>query len=768
MPSPTTNRKLRLLLTLTVVALVALALWLYDFLQPGTWRYYTDGHSTRQLARDVTPRPVLWEKAQPLAGDEIVPSEDIQEPAIAPDGTRMIFTRGATAGNADLYLAHWDGRHWNGAEPMRALNSKFNERSPAFSRDSQYLYFSTDRPGGLGGYDVWIARWDGAEYAWPQPLDRMVNSPFDEFSPSPAADDKQLYFSSNRPSKPLTKEDDKLSHKQLREKYARTDFDVFAANRFPVGYTNRTVERATSLLYSLRQAALTDPVVMEKLGGSKDSEMAVNRALQWLAANQETNGHWSITRSGGQPGHDVATTAFALLAFYGHGERHDQPCQYRDTVTRGLRWLLAKQNKLTGDLRETQDGRGKERNGNAMYDQGIATLALTEAYGVTKDPDLFDAAQSAIYFLADAQHKAQGGWRYVPEPADTDLSVSGWVIMALESAQMSGVHVSPKTLTGVRKFLKSVATGAQGGHYAYMPGNERSTAAMTAVGFFCSQLMGLPANTPRAFESGAFLMNTPLTSDDVYYSYYGTLAAYQNQGPSWRAWNKALQTKILAAQSADGSWSAGGQFGSQMGRVITTSLLALSLEAHYRYTPLYGLGFEPAKNPAQFSTLALDQLPPVPEYDRARPLRELNSSADERYVSASSHGDFLFVASNRAGGYGGFDLYRARLSGDDAGAPVNLGPAINSAADDTTPCANMAGFQVVFSSNRGAAKDRYQLLSATSRIVSQRYHYTRPDLAWVWENQRTPLLFALVGLLVLGTGVTRICLQQRATRKDHA
>ena len=729
-----------------LLAVVALLVWLYGFLRPTTWRYYTDDISTRRLVKDVKPRLVLWEKAAPLSGGINTPAEDIQEPAISPDGTKLAFTHGLAAGNADLFIAHWDGQAWVQAEPLRALNSKFNERSPAFSRDGQQLFFSTDRPGGMGGYDLWVARWDGAEYAWPEPLPNLVNSPFDDLAPQPSADDRKLYFSSNRPRTPLTKADDKLALKDLRRKYAGTDYDIFAADCFPAGYTNRAVERAMSLLYSLRQGALSDPTVMEKLGGSQDTEAAVERALAWLAQNQEADGCWSIAKHGGAAGHDVAATSFALLAYFGRGERHDQPYRYRETVAKGLVWLRLQQNKLTGDLR------GANPAHQNMYDHGIGTLALAEAYGLTKDQDLFEAAQSAVYFLADAQNETEGGWRYVPKSPGSDLSVSGWSIMALKSAELSGIHVSAGTFNGVRKFLASVSTGTHGGRYGYQPRGGTKSAAMDATGFFCSQLMGLSANTPCAFETGDFLTKAGLTPDDLYYVYYGTLSAYQNQGPVWREWNRELKAKVLPLQEQDGSWNATGKFGAQMGRTIVTSQMALSLQAHYRYTPLYGLGFEPAEHPIKCSSLNASQLVPVPEYDRAKPVSELNSPADDRHVAVSSHGEFLYFASNREGGYGGFDLYRSRIS-KDIEPPENMGPAINSAGDETAPAVNLAGFQLVFSSNRGAKPGQYLLHGSTSREVFRRHAFVRPQWSWVWDNYQAPLLLALGAVLVLGFSI---------------
>ena len=71
-----------------------------------------------------------------------------------------------------------------------------------------------------------------------------------------------------------------------------------------------------------------------------------------------------------------------------------------------------------------------------MYAHGLATLALCEAFGMSKDPSIGAAAQKAVYFIEQAQNQATGGWgRYEPQDAG-DTSVFGWQIMALKSASL--------------------------------------------------------------------------------------------------------------------------------------------------------------------------------------------------------------------------------------------------------------------------------------------------------------------------------------------
>ncbi|MDP6859590.1 MAG: hypothetical protein QF426_07195 [Verrucomicrobiales bacterium] len=715
-----------LLLVLSAIVLT----WLY--LRPERWYTYTDQVAFEQVARDVEPGYVVWDPAQAVT--EVIGAEGIiGQPAISSDGARMVYSVANEKDNSNIFLRIWDGNNWGEPRPMRALNSQFNETTPTLSGNGELLFFTSDRPGGQGGQDIWVSKWDGVEYAWPLPLTARVNTPFDETDPDLSPDNMTLFFVSNRPHQGVG-----ISEKEATEAAAaeqledvseqKVDFEIYSADIATETAFDLITERQLSMLYSLREGALADKNVMSKLGGSESSESAVEKALAYLAGLQEEDGRWDIGKSGGQAGHDVAATSFSLLAFYGRGERHDKECKYQDKVKLGLDWLLGQQNVASGDLR------GDSPKYNAMYDHGIAALALVEAYGVTKDSELKPKAQAAIDFIVESQHE-EGGWRYKPKERG-DLSVTGWMVMALASAKMSGLAIPQSTFDGVDNFLEIISGGKDGGSYGYTdsPGKGNSGRhAMNAAGFFCAQLSGASSNAAKAFESSLIIDKVGFQMNDIYYVYYGTLAAYQHQGPVWRKWLEKMQSEFIKTQEPDGAWPVGGGHGGQMGKVIVTALVALCLEAHYRYTPLYGLGFEPDPEGPNPNVLDSKSLPKDPIFRHAKHLQEFSSPSDEMAPVITDHGDFIYFTSSREGVFGGSDIYRSRISGEAPSVPANLGKEINSKFNETNPAVRMAGFHLLFNSDR---KESISSLYGTkSKRVMIDYDYSKmPSMAWVKNN----------------------------------
>ncbi len=322
--------------------------------------------------------------------------------------------------------------------------------------------------------------------------------------------------------------------------------------------------------------------LIEQLGGSDETEAAVRRALDWFKRTQERDGHW--TRGG--LGHHSSATALAMLCFMGYGAKHTEPGPYQETLDRALAWLL-KQSKAEGDLRGDGD----------LYDQAIVTLALAEAFNLTKDPRLQEPVRKGVSFIVMAQNKQTGGWRYRPWSRDPqekgDLSVTGWQIMALKSAALAGVEVPADTFAGAGRFIESLGRGRQGGLYGYRAADPEPKPTMTAQALFSRLLLGQGTGDARTAETLVYLREQLPSLRDVnyYYWYYGCLALYQHQGAIWEEWNARMRPIFLKAQRRDGqlagSWDAEGDRKESYGRFVTTALATLSLEVYYRYLPLY-------------------------------------------------------------------------------------------------------------------------------------------------------------------------------------
>ena len=278
---------------------------------------------------------------------------------------------------------------------------------------------------------------------------------------------------------------------------------------------------------------------------------------------------------------------------------------------------------------------------------------------------------------------------------------------------------------------------------------------MLAVGLFCSQLIGDSPITAKAIESALSLDKAGFFDNDIYYAYYGTLAAYQHQGPVWQNWREQMHEAYLGSQAADGSWMAAGPHANQMGPLIGTALVTLCLEAHYRYTPLYGLGYEPDPEGQGLSegVANLASLPSAPMFRHAKHLETLSSPADDRSPVVTDHGDFLYFASTREGGFGGSDIYRSRVSGRQPGAPENLGQEINSAANESDPALRMAGFHLLINSDRDG--NGHALYSAKSRRVERLHDYSKmPAPDWLLAN-----IGWVIGLVVTLALFARLCLR---------
>lgn len=103
----------------------------------------------------------------------------------------------------DIYYSEMSDTTFSNIQPFPAaeLNSEYFESHATISDDERYLYFVSDRPGGLGGTDIYrLKKLPNGEWSKAYNLGAPINTEFDEDSPFLGIDNKTMYFSSNGPN----------------------------------------------------------------------------------------------------------------------------------------------------------------------------------------------------------------------------------------------------------------------------------------------------------------------------------------------------------------------------------------------------------------------------------------------------------------------------------------------------------------------------------------------------------------------------------------
>jgi len=347
---------------------------------------------------------------------------------------------------------------------------------------------------------------------------------------------------------------------------------------------------------------ITDRAALER------ARVLVERGLEFLVRSQQADGRWRLTEFAGvtpadvpQLDSDTAATGLALLSFLGAGHDHFAG-PHCDTVRRGLEFLLSVQ-KEDGDLFLPADD--LSNSCSWLYSHGIASIALCEAVGMTGDPLLRPAAEKACRFIATSQHATLGGWRYLPR-AGADLSVSGWMLVALRAGDLAGVKTDPAALGGVRTLLTASASPSDPTRFAYnarkadQRRTDLSVACMTAVGTLMRLHTGTAADDPGVEASARVLIGFPPVYGtpsqrirDSYLWYYASQVLVHTGGDDWQAWYASLADTLERSQCRDGplagSWDAMGEvpdrWGEYGGRLYVTTLHLLALEVPWRHLP---------------------------------------------------------------------------------------------------------------------------------------------------------------------------------------
>ena len=302
-------------------------------------------------------------------------------------------------------------------------------------------------------------------------------------------------------------------------------------------------------------------------------DSAIARALDYLSRHQQPSGAWVVDSANGE---ETSATSLAVMSFLAAGHVPGEG-PYGKQIERGIRWVVEHQEK-NGML-------VARRSHGPMYSHGISTLMLAEVVGMVDEADAAPvrrALERGVKLILDSQalskdRRHAGGWRYQADSRDSDLSVTGWQVMALRAAKDVGCDVPREAIDAAIEYVKACAARDNRG-FGYQPGNGQ-TPTLTGCGITCLECCG-DHNTREAIGGAKYLLDDPLRLDSNYFYYgvyYTSVGMFKMGEPYADRYRLHVIDLLLPTQDTDGSWNAVHGSERQHGRIYATSMAVLAL-----------------------------------------------------------------------------------------------------------------------------------------------------------------------------------------------
>jgi hypothetical protein len=340
---------------------------------------------------------------------------------------------------------------------------------------------------------------------------------------------------------------------------------------------------------------------------TRESELALERGLEWLAENQTPAGNWQSN--------DLGLVGMGALAFLSAGYQPGRG-KYGRNVQLALDYIIENA-KPSGLLNQSHAQRD-------MYNHGLATFVLGQAHGMTtlSDRRMNTTLDRALKLITNTQAD-DGGWDYRAgrQPRGHDLSLAVMQAKALRSAVDSGLEVPPEVINlaiqsvrqhycpkNGRRTAPEAEQMSQPGQFTYSKGGGGGTIAMAACGVVCLQEFGQYDDwrIPKNMEViSAAISKLPGNSRrdgrmpfDAYTLYYVGQALYQVGGDYWKTSYPRLRESLVSAQIVDeknpanhGTWHdrglrGGGRVGGRPGQLYATATACFILAIPNRYLPI--------------------------------------------------------------------------------------------------------------------------------------------------------------------------------------
>jgi hypothetical protein len=367
-----------------------------------------------------------------------------------------------------------------------------------------------------------------------------------------------------------------------------------------------------SLKTSSAQHAPSKPADVLPQAKWEQVDAAVDRALSWLAAEQDSDGSFPTLETG-QPG----VTGLCVLAFMSHGHVPGTG-RYGEQLTRAVDYVASQQKEnglvtvIGPEGAELSRNVAHEIGVTAAYNHAISSLVLSESYGMS-DAVRTDKTHLAIRKALAATLAMQrwpkdrpidrGGWRYIHDFdfRDSDLSITGWQLMFLRSARNAGFDVAKEPIEEAVAYVRRCYS-REFSAFEYVAGEndgrDARSRAMAGAGILALAHAGFHGSA-EAQSGGEFILAHGVTTynetipvwdhDRYHYSLFNSCQGmYQLGGKYWEDFFPPVVETLLANQQSDGSWPAESFYqDAAFGNAYTTALVVMTLGAPNQLLPIF-------------------------------------------------------------------------------------------------------------------------------------------------------------------------------------
>lgn len=306
----------------------------------------------------------------------------------------------------------------------------------------------------------------------------------------------------------------------------------------------------------------------------------ITRGLDWLAAKQSNRGSWEASDSA----YPCAMTGMAGIALLCEGSTMSQG-KYSENIRRAVEYLLSKSqpNGLIGDPR-TDD--------RYTYGHGFGMLFLSQVVGeedyIDQRQEIIDVLTRAVEFTGNAQTR-EGGWGYVSAKDGNNFDEGSTTItqvQALRGCRNAGIPVPKEIIDKAIKYIHRCAINGGSGGIQYNLGGGGGRPPISAAAIACLYNAGEYDDeyVPKLLKYCDQKLQITGADDGYwhYAHYYFSQVKYRQGESEWKTYRDKIHKKLVDQASSDGSWTQG-----HIGVVYTTAINLTILQMEKSALPIY-------------------------------------------------------------------------------------------------------------------------------------------------------------------------------------